>query len=160
MGYCHLRPVGEAKRQQFPQSVRTQHAAKGRSVPRPLIKSAALALLAAGEVSPGSILELSEETEGATEEGPCCVSALLGCLANAPVTVGSTLHAIASTVASRSVLTSTMLRTCFEMGGAVRESLSPGCPCGGPSFRSSLLFERVNNLAKCMFSCEEVGGFT
>jgi hypothetical protein len=52
-------------------------AAKGRNAPRPLIKSAALALLAPGEMKPGGMLELSEETEGTTEEDPCCVSALL-----------------------------------------------------------------------------------
>ena len=78
-------------------------AAKGRSIPRPLIKSAALALLAAGVIKPGGILELSEEAKETTEEDPCCESALLGCLANASVVVGSNLHAIASTVAIRSV---------------------------------------------------------
>jgi hypothetical protein len=97
-----------------------------RSAPRPLIKSAALALLAASVMRLGGILELSEEAEETTEDDPCCVSTLLGCLANAPVAVGSTLHAIASTAESRSVLTSTMLRTCFEMGRAERGSLSPG----------------------------------
>ncbi len=99
-------------------------------------------------------MELSEETEGTTEEDPCCVFALLGWFPNAPVAVGSTLHAIASTALSRSVLTSTMLRACFGMRRAEGESLSPGCPCNSPSCKSSLLFERVNNLAKCLFcSC-------
>ncbi len=51
-------------------------------------------------------MELSEEIEEITEEDPCCVSALLGCLSNAPVAAGSTLHAIAFTAESRSVLTS------------------------------------------------------
>ncbi len=136
-------------------------ASKVRSDARPRIISAALALLAASEMKPGGILELAEETEEITEEDPCCVSALLGCLANAPVAVGSTLHAIAFTAESRSVLTSTMLRACFGIGRAEGESLSPGWPCNGPSFKSSLLFERVGNLAKCLFcSCGEVGGFT
>ncbi len=99
---------------------------KVRSAPRPLIKSAALALLAAGVIKPGGILELSEEAKETTEEDPCCVSALLSYLANAPVAVGSTLHAIASTAESRLVLTSTMLRACFGIGRAERESLSPG----------------------------------
>jgi hypothetical protein len=66
-------------------------------------------------MKPGGMLELSEETEEITEEDPCCVSALLGCLANAPVAVGSTLHAIACTAESRLVLTSTMLRACFGL---------------------------------------------
>jgi hypothetical protein len=75
--------------------------------------------------------------------------------------VGSTHHAIVSTAESRSVLTSTILRTCLEMGEADRGSLSPGWPCDAPSFWSSLLLERVNSLTKCLFcSCEEVGGFT
>ncbi len=56
-----------------------------RSAQRSRIKSAALALFAASEMKPGGILELSEETEEITEEDPCCVSALLGCLSNAPV---------------------------------------------------------------------------
>jgi hypothetical protein len=74
---------------------------------------------------PGGILELFEEAEETTEQDPCCVPALLGCLANVPVAVGSTFHAIASTAESRSVLTSTILRTCFETGGAERKILSP-----------------------------------
>ena len=56
---------------------------------------------------------LTKEAEGATEEDPCCVSALLGWFSNAPVAVGSTLHAIASTASSRSVLPLTLLRACF-----------------------------------------------
>jgi hypothetical protein len=107
-------------------------------------------------MKPGGILELSEETEETTEEDPCCVSALLGWFPNVPVAVGSTLHAIASTAVSRSVLTSTMLRACFGMRRAEGESLSPGCPCNGPTFKFSLLFERVINLTKCLFcSCGE-----
>ena len=90
------------------------------------------------------------------EEDPCCVSALLGWLSNAPVVVGSTLHAIASTASSRSVLPLTLMRACFCTRGTERESLLPVCPCLGPSFKLSLFFGRVINLAKCLFcSCGE-----
>jgi hypothetical protein len=107
-------------------------------------------------MNPGGILVLAKETEGAIEEeDPCCVSALLGWFSNAPVlAVGSTLHAIASTASSRSVLPLTLLRACFWTRGTERESLLPVCPC--KSRKPSLLFARVNNLVKCRFcSCGE-----
>jgi hypothetical protein len=107
-------------------------------------------------MKPGGILVLNKEVEGATEEDPCCVSALLGWFSNEPVAVGSTLHAIASTASSRSVLTFTLLRACFGTGEAERESLLPICPCLGASFKFSLLFVRDINLTKCLFcSCGE-----
>ena len=120
-----------------------------RRAPRPRIKSAALALLAASEMKPGGILVLTKETEGETEEDPCCVSALLGWFSNAPVAVGSTLHAIASTASSRSVLPLTLLRDCFGMRR--EESLLLVCPCFDPSFKFSLLFGRDINSTKCLF---------
>jgi hypothetical protein len=102
-------------------------------------------------MKPGGILVLAKETEGAIEEDPCCVSALLGWFSNAPVAVGSALHAIASTASSRSVLTLTMLRACFGTRGTERESLLPVCTCLGPTLKFSLLFGRVINSTKCLF---------
>ena len=105
-------------------------------------------------MNPGGILVLAKEAEGTMEEDPCCVSALLGWFSNAPVAVGSTLHAIASTASSRPVLTFTMLRACFGTRETERESLLPVCPC--KSCKPSLLFARVNSFVKCLFcSCGE-----